>query len=151
MGFLPALNKTWLSAGKTLFIWEKPTDLYIYQSQEMVENVFVVDISQESSHGLIVSTSNRLFLHEITVKSNKEIKIQSNGNVNTYNVTMSHIEKGVNHRYFMKGSDGHLYELEVTSWEKNRLSYSITLHCRTERPLMRYLPYFLKSEPEGIV
>ncbi|KAI8885654.1 hypothetical protein K501DRAFT_331815 [Backusella circina FSU 941] len=151
MGFLPILKRTWLSAGKTLFIWDKPSDIFIYSSQDIIENVFVVDINQESKYGLMVATGNRLFLHEISFEANNEIKIHSNTSLVTYNVVMMDVVKGVNHRYFLKGSDGHLFELEVPNWEKSHIGYSASLFCRTERPLMRYLPSFFKSEPEARV
>ncbi|KAI8371920.1 Nup133 N terminal like-domain-containing protein [Blakeslea trispora] len=144
MGHLGAIRRVWLSFGRTLYLWDYQTnDCFKYECDDDIQHVDLIDFNQQLE--LIVSTSNSLFSHTIQCQGNK-LQILSSTATKTDGVFMSHIIATKDtKRVFMKGSEGHLYELIITF--DQGLSVDARLTCHTENPLMCYLPSFFRSVP----
>lgn len=153
LGSLPSINHVWFSTKNSLFLWNlnhKDSDLlFRYDSNEAIENVDIVNLPSHKE--LLISTQNTVYLHAIHQDDpSQKIKLVSKNTTRSYGAVMSNVVTSNTGRVFMKGNDGHLYELllQVTDTAVT----SCTLSCRTLNRLLYYLPSTIfKSRPtEGV-
>ncbi|KAL9555419.1 hypothetical protein MBANPS3_002359 [Mucor bainieri] len=150
LGFLKAINHAWLTRGLSLFLWDfgkKDSKVFRYNATEAIEHVDIATFS--THHELIVTTRNCIHLHTISpgqdkIQLSKGIAVNSGGVVMSNFVTAKELR-----RVFMKGDDGHLYELHLVWTDSTPKNGSLT--CLTMNPVLRYLTMFFKSPPVASV
>lgn len=149
MGFLQEINHIWISTGNSLFLWNfvDNTDIFRYDCSENVENVEAVKFKDQTL--LLVSTKAYLYIHGVTCNHKEQLKINSAVNVKSDGTIYSNFIVSKNSRPFMQGDDGHLYELNIAKVDRqNQPTYCYTI-CHTASPILKFLPYFFKSVPQG--
>ncbi|CEJ01430.1 hypothetical protein RMCBS344292_15457 [Rhizopus microsporus] len=146
LGFLLNANRVWLTANKTLYIWNflETDNIFRYDCHDNIERVEICEKQKE----LYVCTRNSLFVHSFSIDTDNRLKILSKADARTSGVVMSNILNTDTGRTFMQGDDGHLYELNIDR-DSNGLAVGIKkLSCITEQSYFRYLSLFVKSVPE---
>jgi hypothetical protein len=150
MGFLPTINHIWLSTGYSLFLWNyvDKTDVFRYECSDKIENVEVIKLL--THHELVVSTTNKLYLHGLSFEGYKgKLNIITTTSTKSDSVIMSNFVSTNTRRAFMRGSDGHVYELIVYT-DNDGLTSSCKTYCHTSSYILRYLSTSIfKSVPEG--
>lgn len=133
-----------------MYLWNLAVDddVFICEYGEIIEHVDLISFPL-SNHELLVSTCKQVYVHRINIKGER-LRIISKANVPSPGIIMSNIVTTDTKRVFMKGSDGHLYELD-TLCDTNGLIVRCKLHCHTVNPLLYYLPSIFKSAPESPV
>ncbi|KAG0192464.1 hypothetical protein DFQ28_009075 [Apophysomyces sp. BC1034] len=165
MGIFSQLERSWLTVGHQLFIWDYKdgSDFYEYEDQdEIITNVGIAQAKSNTfddnvKHVLVVTTASRIVIYGVSVDTSPES--DQNGRRTKFTLHekkglsvvsdqthMSNITGSKNGRIFMIGSDNHLYELEYQK-DNSRQSnvYTSTLTCRTSHTMVRYLPTVLSS------
>ncbi|GAN06654.1 hypothetical protein MAM1_0131c06141 [Mucor ambiguus] len=150
LGFLKAINHVWLARGSSLFLWDfskKDSKVFRYNTLQAIEHVDIATFT--THHELVVTTRNYIYLHTISpgqdkIQISKGIEVDSEGVVMSDFVTAKELR-----RIFMKGDDGHLYELHLV-WINNTPKDG-SLTCLTMNPILRYLTMFFKSPPVASV
>ncbi|PHZ17198.1 uncharacterized protein RHIMIDRAFT_232630 [Rhizopus microsporus ATCC 52813] len=146
LGFLLNANRVWLTANKTLYIWNflETDNIFRYDCHDSIERVEICERQKE----LYVCTRNSLFVHSFSIDTDSRLKILSKTNARTSGVVMSNILNTDTGRTFMQGDDGHLYELNIDR-DSNGLAVGIKkFSCITEQSYFRYLSLFVNSVPE---
>ncbi|KAL0136245.1 hypothetical protein V8B55DRAFT_1537705 [Mucor lusitanicus] len=144
LGFLNAINHVWLARGSSLFLWDfskKDSKVFRYNTIQVIEHVDIATFT--THHELIVTTRNGIYLHTISPGQDK-IQISKGIEVDSEGVVIKELR-----RVFMKGDDGHLYELHLVWAENTPKGGSLT--CLTMNPILRYLTMFFKSPPVASV
>ncbi|KAI7879864.1 Nup133 N terminal like-domain-containing protein, partial [Mucor mucedo] len=149
MGFLPSIKQVWLATSTSLYIWNyvDNTEVFKYENTEAIENAEMLTFRHHQE--LVVSTAHHIFVHSIQQDDNNKLKIVSNACVKTDSVIMSEFVVTDKQRVFMRGSDGHLYELNYKTGVNHYIS-SGTLICHTENPIVKYFS-FLRYVPKASV
>lgn len=131
-----------------MYLWNltSDNDVFRYECREAIENVDLISLSSTHQE-LLVSTYKHVYLHRIDMESEK-LKIISNVDAYSSGVIMSNIVTTDTKRVFMKGDNGHLYELN-TIWDTNGLIVQCRFYCHTSNALLYYLPSIFKSAPES--
>lgn len=94
----------------------------------------------------MVSTRNHIYLHTIT-EGEQKIQLSAGIVVDSYGVIMTDaVTTRESNRIFLKGDDGHLYELNLI-FNDNNVPKDGHLTCHTMNPVLRYLTMFFKSPP----
>lgn len=147
MGFLPAIKQVWSATSNFLFIWNyiDNTEVFKYECNELIQNVELLTFRHHQE--LVISTTQHIFLHSIQQDDKNKLKIVSSACIKTDGVVMSGFVVTDKQRVFMRGNDGHLYELNFKT-DVNHYINSGNLICHTESPIVKYL-YFLRSVPKG--
>ncbi|RCH91051.1 hypothetical protein CU098_004065, partial [Rhizopus stolonifer] len=145
VGVLQAINRFWLSTNTGLYLWDYLNNhVFRYECNGTIQNVDLITF--DDHHELLVSTTDYLYLHALAIDKDK-LHIVSNASIKSSGVVMSNIVTiSDTKRVFMKGSDGHLYELSI-SFDNQGNTSQHGLVCHTENPLMYYMPSFFKSVP----
>lgn len=148
LGFLKAINHVWLCRGTALYLWnfiKKDSKVFRYDSSEVIEHVDIATFTTQNQ--LVVSTRNYIYLHTIQEGEHK-IQLATGVVVNSTGVVMSDIVTTRDtKRVFMKGDDGHLYELNLVFSNNDDIPTDGNLTCHTMNPVLRYLTMFFKSPP----
>ncbi|KAK4510896.1 uncharacterized protein ATC70_000005 [Mucor velutinosus] len=150
LGFLKAINHVWLARGSSLFLWDfskKNSKVFRYDTTQAIEHVDIATFT--THHELVVTTRNHIYLHTISpgqdnIQLSQGVAVDSEGVVMSNFVTAKELR-----RVFMKGDDGHLYELHLV-WTDNTPKNG-SLSCLTMNPILRYLTMFFKSPPVASV
>ncbi|KAI8643851.1 hypothetical protein BD408DRAFT_442321 [Parasitella parasitica] len=147
LGFLKGIDHVWLARVTVLLLWDfckKDSQVFKYETNQVIEHVDIVAFATREE--LIVCTRDFIYLHTITQGQHK-IQLATGIRVNSTGVVMSDIvATKETKRVFMKGDDGHLYELVLT-FDNNGAPIDGSLSCLTMNPVLRYLNMFFKSPP----
>ncbi|KAI9484117.1 MAG: Nup133 N terminal like-domain-containing protein [Benjaminiella poitrasii] len=151
LGFLPAIDHVWFAIGNSLLLWNFKTstsEVFEYVCTEPIENVDLVILSTHNK--LLLSTKSSIFLHAIDQIDKEKIHITSKTSIRSNGVIMFDITTTDTNRAFMKGDDGHLYELNIICDTNGNICQS-KLICHTANRLLSYLPSIFKSVPSASV
>ncbi|CEP14001.1 hypothetical protein [Parasitella parasitica] len=147
LGFLKNINHVWLARGTILLLWDfckKDSQVFRYEANQVIEHVDIAAFA--TSDELVVCTRDFIYLHTISQGQHK-IQLATGIAVDSAGVVMSDVvATKETKRVFMKGDDGHLYELILT-FDNNGAPKNGSLSCLTMNPILRYLTMFFKSPP----
>ncbi|KAI7903615.1 Nup133 N terminal like-domain-containing protein [Cokeromyces recurvatus] len=151
LGFLTAINYVWLTIDNSLLLWNfkaTTSEVFEYVCSEPIESVELITLTTHNE--LLLSTKSYIFLHTLDQIDKEKLRITSKISIRSNGVIMSNVITTDTNRAFMKGSDGHLYELNIVCNENGKISQS-KLICHTANCLLSYLPSFFKSVPSESV